>query len=87
MIPAMGEQSILSILILLALFIVVPYIMKVLGQHSAAGRDAGRPVGEQRDTLHPENMNEYIDELSGRHDHETHDYNTQSGKPIHPKWF
>lgn len=73
-------------LILLALFLVVPYLMKHLGRHTVAG-------GDQRDTeghepldhqgpLHDDYPGHPMEQGPGHKDR-----NLSSNKPITPRWF
>jgi len=83
----MGENSILSILILLLLFVGLPSLLKRMGQYTGARRDgAGHHEQEQGD-LHEEHMPDYPDELLSRHDVERTTRESFTNKPIHPKWF
>jgi hypothetical protein len=74
-------------IILLLLFLVLPALLKRLGQYTAAGKDAGRPPEQGREAMLEERMHEYLEEPPIGHDYERTQKETFSNKPIHPKWF
>lgn len=83
----MGENSIVSILILLLLFVGLPALMKRLGQHTSAGKDAESPHEQEREAMHEGNLHDYLDEPPVRHDYDRTTKESFTNKPIHPGWF
>ncbi len=72
-------------IIVLILFLVIPYVLKTLGRYSSAGKNAEPP--EEHD-IHGEQP--MPDEPPGpplRHDYDRVDRSTPSSRPINPKWF
>jgi hypothetical protein len=74
-------------IILLLLFLVLPGLLKRLGQYTAAGKDAHRPPEQEREAMHEERMREYLEEPPISTDYERTQKESFSNKPIHPKWF
>jgi hypothetical protein len=83
---AIDINSLLPI-ILLFLFLVLPALLKRLGQYTAAGKDVNRPSEQEREATPEERMHEYLEEPTIRHDYERTSKESFSNKPIHPKWF
>lgn len=79
-------QSFLPIILLL-LFLVIPYMLKNLGRYTSAGKNLDRFPEKPRDSMHPETMHDYLDEPPVRTDYERVDKDSVSSKPITPKWF
>jgi hypothetical protein len=74
-------------IILLLLFLVLPAILKRLGQYTAAGKNADRPPEQEREAMPEERMHEYLEGPPIRHDYERTKKESFSNKPINPKWF
>jgi hypothetical protein len=74
-------------IILLLLFLVLPALLKRLGQYTAAGKDAQRPSEQTREAMPEERMHDYFEEPSIGDTYERTQKETFSNKPIHPKWF
>jgi hypothetical protein len=74
-------------LILLFLFLVLPGLLKRLGQYSTAGKNAQKPPSQERETLPEERMHEYLEDTPVRNNYELTKKETSSNKPITPKWF
>ncbi len=74
-------------IILLLLFLVLPALLKRLGQYTAAGKDANKPPEQDREAQPEERMHDYFEEPPIGHDYERTQKETFSNKPIHPKWF
>ena len=74
-------------IILLLLFLVLPGLLKRLGQYTAAGKDAHRPSEQEREAMPEERMREYLEEPPMRNDYDRSRKESFSNKPIHPKWF
>ena len=74
-------------IILLLLFLVLPALLKRLGQYTAAGKDAHRPSEQEREAMPEERMREYLEEPPIMHDYKSAQKESFSNKPIHPKWF
>ncbi len=83
----MGENSIVSILILLLLFIGLPALLKRLGQHTSAGKDAESPHEQEREAMHEDNLHEYRGGSPCRHRYDRATKQSLTNKPIHPGWF
>ena len=83
----MGEDSFTSILILLVLFIVIPSVLKFLGQYTMSSKNADRKPMQEPEVPPEEGMHERLDVPSPHHDYETLKEETFSNKPIKPKWF
>jgi hypothetical protein len=83
---AIDINSLLPIILLL-LFIVLPAVLKRLGQYTAAGKNTDRPSAREQETLPEERMREYLEDSPVRHDYELTKKESFSNKPIHPKWF
>jgi hypothetical protein len=82
----MGENSFTSILILLVLFIVIPSVLKFLGQYTMSSKTGRKPMQEHE--LPPEEgMHESLDAPSRPRNYETLHEDAFSNKPIKPKWF
>ena len=58
---AIDINSLLPIILLL-LFLVLPALLKRLGQYTAAGKDANRPPEQEREAMPEERMHEYFEE-------------------------
>ncbi|HVN71635.1 MAG TPA: hypothetical protein VMU10_06420 [Desulfomonilia bacterium] len=82
----MGENSIVSILILLILFIGIPSLLKRLGQYTYTNRNTGRAPDQEKETLPDEHMPEYPEDPLVRNDYQRLSRDP-SNKPITPKWF
>ena len=84
----MGDSSFTSILILLVLFIVLPSVLKLIGQYTLGSKNADKgaegsePAGSETDLTPP-----YMEEPRYRRGMEPHDETPVSKKPINPKWF
>jgi hypothetical protein len=74
-------------IVLLVLFLVLPALLKRLGQYTAAGKNADRPSEQEREVMPEERLHEYLEEPSIRNDYERTGKESFSNKPIHPKWF
>ena len=83
----MGENSIVSILILLLLFVGLPSLLKRLGQHTSSDKDAERPHGQEGEAMHEEVVHDYLADPPARQDLECTTKESFSNRPIHPKWF
>jgi hypothetical protein len=83
----MGENSFTSILILLVLFIVIPSVLKFLGQYTMSSKNADRKPMQEPGVPPEEGMHESLDAPSPHHDYETIKEESFSNKPIKPKWF
>jgi len=83
---AIDINSLLPIILLL-LFLVLPGLLKRLGQYTAAGKDAHRPSEQEREDMPEERMREYLEEPPMRNDYDHSRKESFSNKPIHPKWF
>jgi hypothetical protein len=83
---AIDVNSLLPIILLL-LFLVLPALLKRLGQYTAAGKDANRPPEQEREATPEERMREYLEEPPIRNDYERTSKESFSNKPINPKWF
>ncbi|HOO91537.1 MAG TPA: hypothetical protein PLA74_11995 [Syntrophales bacterium] len=83
----MGDNSFTSILILLVLFIILPSVLKFIGQYTlgsrnASGRETGREVHDEVQE-HGNIPEEYPPE-----DHPDFYHSQQvDNRPITPKWF
>jgi len=74
-------------IILLFIFLVLPALLKRLGQYTAAGKEADRPSEQDQEAMPEERMREYFKEPPIGHDYEHTQKDAFSNKPIHPKWF
>ena len=83
---AVDINSLLPIILLL-LFLVLPGLLKRLGQYTAAGKDAHKPSEQEREAMPEERMREYFEEPPMRNDSDRSRKESFSNKPIHPKWF
>ncbi len=83
---AIDINSLLPIILLL-LFLVLPGLLKRLGQYTAAGKDAVRPPEQEREAIPEERLQEYLEEPPIREDYDRTRKESFSNKPIHPKWF
>jgi hypothetical protein len=83
---AIDINSLLPIILLL-LFLVLPGLLKRLGQYTAAGKNADRSSEQEHEAMPEERMREYLEEPPLRHDYERTSKESFSNKPIHPKWF
>ena len=84
----MGDNSIVSILILLVLFIVLPSVMKFIGQRTMKGKPAGNEEPQNNHVGQEERLQDYLPLQHPRDDINTPTrYTSSSNKPIHPKWF
>jgi hypothetical protein len=83
----MGENSFTSILILLVLFIVIPSVLKFLGQYTMSSKNIDKKRMQEPEILSEDGMHEYPGEASPQHDNETLQKEPVSNKPIKPKWF
>jgi hypothetical protein len=83
---AIDINSLLPIILLL-LFLVLPSLLKRLGQYTAAGKNADRSPEQEREVMPEERMREYLEEPPIRNDYERTQKESFSNKPIHPKWF
>lgn len=83
---AIDTNSFLPIILLL-LFLVLPALLKRLGQYTAAGKNADRPPEQEREAMTEERMHEYLEGPPIRKDYERINKESFSNKPIHPKWF
>jgi hypothetical protein len=79
----MGENSFTSILILLVLFIVIPSVLKFLGQYTMSSKNMDKKRMQEPE----DGMLEYPGDASPQHDNETLQKEPVSNKPIKPKWF
>lgn len=73
-------NSLLPIIVLL-IFLVIPYVLKMLGRHTSAGR--GDEPTEEHDASSGPPMQDEHPGPPVRHDYEQPD----RGKPITPRWF
>lgn len=83
----MGDSSFTSILILLVLFIILPSVLKFIGQYTLGSKNAPRekPLQETDEKVQDqaETMEDYhLKDLSDFHDRQQVD-----NRPITPKWF
>jgi hypothetical protein len=83
----MGENSIVSILILLVLFIGLPALLRRLGQYTAASKPPLREEERPKDSVHPDPIREYLEEPPMRDDYVQPGKDSFTNKPITPKWF
>ncbi|HDP25566.1 MAG TPA: hypothetical protein ENN34_08990 [Deltaproteobacteria bacterium] len=83
----MGDNSIVSILILLVLFIILPSVMKFIGQRSMKGKAASTEEPHQDHARPEEAPQDYLPHPPQRDDMTLSRHSTSSYKPIHPKWF
>lgn len=85
----MGDSSFISILILLVLFIVLPSVLKFVGQYTLNNKNAGK--GRNQDQTEPPDreadLTEYGEEPYRKKDLGSDDTQFDSAKPINPKWF
>lgn len=72
-------------IIILILFLVIPYVLKSLGRHASAGR--GPQTHEEPDSHGEPPLYEEHPGPSMGHDYDRFDSGAQSSKPITPKWF
>ncbi len=88
----MGRDSIISLLILFAVFFIVPYVLKYLGQYTLGSKQ----MDEHRPLQRHENEEIQIPDESPYHmdiQQDTEDYSRMTkisaiqNKPIKPRWF
>ncbi|HOO45373.1 MAG TPA: hypothetical protein PLM29_04020 [Deltaproteobacteria bacterium] len=83
----MGDNSFTSILILLVLFIILPSVLKFIGQYTLGSKNASgeRPGSEMHDEVREQG------EMMEEHPSENHpdlQYRQPvDNRPINPKWF
>ncbi len=84
----MGDNSFTSILILLALFIVLPTVLKFIGQYTLGSKNGDNKPDENEPTHTRPDMTEYREEEHPfREDFDDHVRTPVSKKPIKPRWF
>lgn len=84
----MGDNSFTSILLLLILFIVLPSVLKFVGQYTMKNKTAGQQEPQGGPAEHEEPLHDHIPQhpftddmkISPSHPHGSY-------KPIKPKWF
>jgi hypothetical protein len=81
----MQDNSFLSLIILLVLFLVLPTVMKLLGRRTLGSREADR-AEQDRDTPGHE-VCEYLEGMPPGRDQEKVVKPHISNEPITPKWF
>ena len=81
------NSSLISMLILLALFIGIPALLKRLGQYTQSSRNAPGPHEEDKAGLPQGPPHDEEEGPLFRHAAEKPDRGSSSNKPIHPKWF
>jgi hypothetical protein len=74
-------------LILLVAFLVLPSILKLLGQYTLNSKNADRRLEQEPENLPVENAHEDMERSLQQHDFETVQKESFAGKPINPKWF
>jgi len=89
----MGHDSIISLLILLAVFFIVPYILKYLGQYTLGSRQRPEetpPHGHEYED-DAQRLDEPLDNVDIHQDTEDYERMTRKSaiqnKPIKPRWF
>jgi len=89
----MGHDSIISLLILLAVFFIVPYILKYLGQYTLGSRQRPEetpPQGHEYED-DAQRLDEPLDNVEIHQDTEDYERMTRKSaiqnKPIKPRWF
>lgn len=84
----MGDNSFTSILILLVLFIVLPSVLKFIGQYTLGSKNADKKPDESEPADTGTDLTEYMEEHHQvRRGFEDHDRTPVSKKPINPRWF
>lgn len=83
----MGNSSFTSLLILLVLFIVLPSVLKFLGQYTLGSKNADRKHEESEPEDIQTDLTEHMEKPHYRRDLENHDETPVSKEPIKPKWF
>jgi hypothetical protein len=81
--------SFLSIIILLVLFVVLPSLMKLLGQYTLSSKGLERkPQQQDEEELPPEEkIREYMEGTQAKRTYDSMDKPAISNKPITPRWF
>ena len=77
-------SALLPILVLI-LFLVIPYVFKMLGRHSSASRHEELP--EEHKTHGQPTLYEDDPGQAMRQEHDQFDRSNLSNRPITPKWF
>lgn len=83
----MNDGSFTSMLILLALFIILPSVLKLIGKFTAGGRNVDAKSDEGEMPGMEQGAEHYPGDTSYRADAEYHDRTPVSNKPIRPRWF
>ena len=84
----MNDDSIFSLIMLLALFFVLPAVLRLLGQYTSKSRNAQKR--EEEGDIYQASGNEppsYREELPSRTGYDDYDHSAAANKPIHPRWF
>jgi len=85
--PIMWDNSFTSIIILLILFIVLPSVLKFIGQYTLASKNAAdKGNGHEMDDTVPDNTGS-MEEYPSESPENFHYRQPISNRPIHPKWF
>ena len=83
----MGDKSFTSLLILVVLFIVLPSVLKFIGQYTLGSKNAGKNPDESEPADTGTELMEYGEEQQDRGRFGHHDLTPVSNKPINPRWF
>jgi hypothetical protein len=83
----MGDNSFTSILILLILFIVLPSVLKFIGQYTLKSKYPEKENEKNEMVETDRDMTEYSEERGYRRNFNHHDKIQVSSKPIKPRWF
>ena len=83
----MGDNSFTSILILLAMFIVLPTVLKFIGQYTLGSKNTDNKPDESEPADTGSDLTEYREDQQHREDFDDHVRTPVSQKPIKPKWF
>jgi uncharacterized membrane protein YhiD involved in acid resistance len=83
----MGDNSFTSILILLILFIVLPSVLKFIGQYTLKSKNSERETEKNDMAETDRDMTEYLEDRHYRRDFNHHDKTPVPDKPIKPRWF
>ena len=82
-----NNGSFLSIIILLVMFVVLPSVMKLLGQYSLSSKGVERKQQQDEEMSPEEKIREYMEGPPTQRSNDSMDKPAISNKPITPRWF
>jgi len=83
----MGDSSFTSILILLVLFIILPSVLKFIGQYTLGSKNASREKTVQETDEKVQDQAEIMEDYHLKNHSDFHDRQPVDNRPITPKWF